>query len=52
VGADKLHERDLPTEVEGDDEAIIASRNLEYDALAIEYFSFEAALRTSSVDVQ
>jgi hypothetical protein len=44
VGADELHENDPPAEVEGSHQAIISSRNLEPDALAVQHLGFRNRL--------
>src|SRR6266567_115329 len=42
VGADELHESDLPAEIEGGNQAIVSSRDLESHALAIQYLGFRS----------
>src|SRR6266581_409861 len=42
VGADELHEGDLPTEIESSYQAIVSSRDLESHALAIQYHGFRS----------
>src|SRR6266567_1508383 len=42
VGADELHESDLPTEIEGGNQAIVSSCDLESHALAIQYLGFRS----------
>src|SRR5580692_4624461 len=42
MGADEFHEDDLSTEIESSDQAIISSRDLEPDALAVQHLGFRS----------
>src|SRR5215831_1574428 len=44
VSTDELHERDLPVEIESSHQAIISSRNLEPDPLAVQYLRLRGGL--------
>src|SRR5579872_5009896 len=47
VGADEFYERDLPTEIECDDESIVPACDFESDTLAIEHLRF----RNGALDI-
>src|SRR5262249_3347789 len=44
VGPDELHEGHLATEIESNDQAVVSSRNIEPDALAVQYLGFWSGL--------
>src|ERR1700686_3625802 len=43
VGADELHEGDLPTEIESSHQAIASARDLEPHTLAVQHFGFRSS---------
>src|SRR5258707_7918901 len=42
MGADELHEGDLPTEIESGHQAIVSSRDLEPHTLAVQHLGFRS----------
>src|ERR1700722_9540683 len=44
MGADELHEGDLPTEIESSHQAIVSTRNLEPHTLAVQHLGLRSGL--------